>query len=185
MRKTYILKWYLLITVCVSLALLSTCKKDNPIAVELKIGTSYQGGIIFNIDAKGEHGFIAATSDQAITDPWWNGSFITTGATSTSNGSANTTAIINAQGNSGTYAAKLCRDFRGGGYQDWFLPSKDQLNNLLSQKTLVGNFTYQIYWSSSEYDLGEAWVQDFETGEQYLDNISDAANVHTRAIRAF
>lgn len=185
MGKTYIFKLYLLITVCVSMVLLSTCKKDNPAAVELKIGASYQGGIIFNIDEKGVHGFIAATSDQAITDPWWNGSFVTTGATSTSNGSANTTAIINAQGNSGTYAAKLCRDYRGGGYKDWFLPSKDQLNDLFIQKAVIGNFTIQVYWSSSEYDLGEAWTQDFETGVQGLDNVSDGANVHTRAIRAF
>jgi hypothetical protein len=162
-----------------------SCKKDDTVPVELKIGLSYQGGIIFNLDASGEHGLIAAPVDQSSTDPWWNGSFVTTGATSMTNGSSNTTKIINAQGNSGNYAARNCMNYRGGGYSDWFLPSKDQLNILYGKKAVVGNFTNQIYWSSTEHDLGYSWVQDFETGEQHLDNISDGANVHTRAIRAY
>ena len=167
------------------LLVVSSCKDDDKVPVELKIGASYQGGIIFSIDITGKHGLIAAISDQSVTDPWWNGSFMATGATSTANGSANTTAIINVEGNSGNYAARNCRNYRGGGFSDWFLPSKDQLNILYGQKAVIGNFTTQIYWSSTEYDLGDAWVQDFETGEQHLDNTSDGANVHTRAVRAF
>ena len=162
-----------------------SCKKNDTIPVDLKIGLNYQGGIIFQLDATGEHGLIAAPSDQSSTDAWWNGSFITTGATDTINGLANTTKIINAQGNSGTYAARLCTNYRGGGYNDWFLPSKDQLNFLYLNKSIIGGFSDNIYWSSTEYDLGEAWVQDFSTAEQHLDNMSDGANVHTRAIRAF
>jgi hypothetical protein len=183
--KRYWYKWFLLITTGILMTIVNSCKKDDTSSVALKIGATYQGGIIFSIDVKGEHGLISAPNDQGVTDPWWNGSFLTTGAVSSSNGFANTAAIINVQGNTGVYAAKLCKDYRGGGYGDWFLPSKDQLNILFSQKTVVGNFTNQIYWSSTEYELGDAWVQDFETGEQHLDNISDGANVHTRAIRAF
>jgi len=170
----------------IALILLSiSCKKDDTIAVELKIGLAYQGGIIFNLDATGKHGLIAATIDQSSTDTWWNGTFVTTGATNTTNGFANTTKIINAQGNNGIYAARLCTNYRGGDYSDWFLPSKEQLNILYINKSVVGAFSDNIYWSSTEYDLGEAWVQDFSTGEQHLDNISDGANVHTRAVRAF
>lgn len=169
----------------------NSCKKDDPVPpVELKLGLSYQGGIIFYLDATGEHGLIAATGDQSSSASWWNGSFLSslltaTGATSTTDGSANTSAIIQTQGNDGSYSAKLCRDYSGGGFKDWFLPSKDQLNILYSQKILVGGFSNQIYWSSTEYDRGNAWVQYFLDGEQHLDNTSDAANVHTRAIRAF
>ena len=162
-----------------------SCNKPKEETVVLKIGLSYKGGIIFYIDDSGKHGLIASTADQSITDPWWNGSFVTTGATSTSDGSANTTAIISAQGNSGSYAARNCRTYNGGGFNDWFLPSKDQLNMLYLKKDIVGAFTTNIYWSSTEYDTGEAWVQDFETGQQHLDNISDGANVHVRAIRSF
>lgn len=162
------------------------CKKDEGETEKLlSIGMSYQGGIIFYIDSSLKHGLIAANSDQSITASWWNGSFVETMATSTIDGASNTSLIIQKQGNSGSYAAKLCRDYKGGGYNDWFLPSKDQLNDLYFKKTIVGGFSNQIYWSSSEYGLGTAWVQDFETGQQHLDNVSDGANVHTRAIRSF
>jgi hypothetical protein len=164
------------------------CKKDSnedlP-AAELKVGQAYQGGIIFSLDPGGAHGLIAASEDQSITAPWWNGSFINIGANSTTNGATNTTLIINAQGASGTYAAKICRDYRGGQYTDWFLPSKDQLNTLYLQKSVVGHFTDNIYWSSTEMETGSAWTQYFLDGTQALDNTSDEANVHTRAIRAF
>lgn len=165
---------------------ITSCKKDEPDPVVIpKLGEPYQGGIVYYLDGTGMHGLIAAASDQSPTDPWWNGSFVVTGATSATNGAGNTTAIITAQGNTGTYAAKLCRDYRGGGFNDWFLPSKDQLSTLYSKKVLVGGFTANIYWTSTEEGVGTVWVQDFETGEQNLDNPSDGANVHTRAIRAF
>jgi len=164
---------------------LNSCNDPSTPIDEPKLGGSYQGGIVFYLDATGKHGLLAATIDQSATDPWFNLSFVATGSTSTTNGSANTTAIIQAQGNSGLYAAKLCRDYKGGGFNDWFLPSKDQLNSLYLQKDLVGGFSNSTYWSSSEYDVGEAWVQYFLDGEQHLDNTSDGANVHTRAIRAF
>ena len=173
-------------TAVILLLITSSCHEDDKVTpVELELGANYQGGIIFYIDLTGEHGLIAATSDQSRSTSWWNGSFIVTGATSDINGSSNTTAIINAHGNSGSYAAKLCRDYRGGGKNDWFLPSKDQLNILYSQKSLFGGFADEIYWSSTEYELGSAWVQYFLDGSQGLDNTSDGATVGTRAIRAF
>lgn len=185
MKNIFKIQISLLTIVIIALFLAISCKKDDPDPVELKIGSNYQGGIIFYIDDSGSHGLIAAGTDQSSTDPWWNGSFVATGAISATNGSSNTTAIITAQGNNGTYAARLCRNYNGGGYNDWFLPSKDQLNLLYTRKTVAGGFTTSIYWSSTEDEIGSAWVQDFGTGEQHLDNISDGANVHTRAIRAF
>jgi hypothetical protein len=185
MKKKGSFWFYSLIFMDLFLVLASSCKKDNSVPLELKTGDSFKGGIIFYLDATKKHGLIAATSDQCITDPWWNGSFVTTGATSTTDGLGNTIAIIGAQGNSGVYAAKLCRDYRGGGFNDWFLPSKDQLNSLFSQKSIVGGFVDEIYWSSTEVGEGEAWIQYFLNGEQWIDNTSDGANVHARAIRAF
>ncbi|HSB92555.1 MAG TPA: hypothetical protein VLC28_05530 [Flavitalea sp.] len=152
--------------------------------MNLKVGDMYQGGFIFLLNPDKMHGLIAAEQDQSNSASWWNGSFLNIGATDTTNGFANTTLIINAQG-AGTYAAKICRDYRGGQYNDWFLPSKNELNLLYVQKLAVGGFKSGIYWSSSEYETGSAWVEDFELGHQHLDNTSDGANVHTRPIRAF
>ncbi len=180
---------YLLFCFILLLCLTGGCKKDDSESqIEIIIGADYQGGVVFYIDEPNKHGLIAATIDQSISASWWNGTYIATGSSSLTDGAANTTIIVQTQGNSGSYAAKLCRDYKGGGYNDWYLPSKEQLNILYAQKAVVGGFSSQIYWSSTEYNNGpesSVWVQDFETGEQHLDSKSDAANVHTRAIRSF
>ena len=49
-------------------------------------------------------------------------------------------------------AAKACVDFTvtvdGKTYDDWFLPSKDELNEMYNN---MGKLPVKVYWSSSEY----------------------------------
>ena len=159
----------------------------------LSIGDYYQGGKIFYIlvdgdlgyDANVQHGLIAATSDQSTGIQWYNGSYTTTGATGTAIGTGldNTNKIIASQGNTGSYAAKLCRDFRGGGYTDWYLPSQDELNKLYLNKTAIGGFATNYYWSSTEFASYGAWSQGFGSGLQGANGKSVTSYV--RAIRAF
>ncbi len=51
------------------------------------------------------------------------------------------------------YAARLCLDLSHGEYDDWFLPSQNELNlmydNLKAEG--IGSFANGNYWSSSEY----------------------------------
>jgi hypothetical protein len=100
----------------------------------------------------------AAPSDQSSDGiQWYNGSNIETGATGTEvgTGKTNTTLIVNAQGD-GSYAAKLCDDLsitnNGVSYDDWFLPSIDELNLIYQNLYVSGisDFVYNYYWSSSE-----------------------------------
>jgi len=156
---------------------------------KLTLGQSYQGGKIAYIDNTGKHGLIAAPYDQSPAYPngsqWYNGSWITTGATGTAigTGQANTTAIVKAQG-SGSYAAKLCDDLVLGGYSDWYLPSRDELNQLYLNQSVVGGFADLNYWSSSEYGYYSfAWLQYFGNGSQYITNKDRTLAV--RAVRAF
>jgi len=78
-------------------------------------------------------------------------------STAIGTGLANSEAIINqVTGVGGTdtlYAAKLCRDYKGGRLNDWFLPSQDELALLYAQRDAQksGGFTDESYWSSSEY----------------------------------
>ena len=162
------------------------CTKDTPDPRPPQLGDEYGGGILFYLDSTGKHGLIASMSDVSSQAPWWNGTFVATNAKSTTDGFANTKQIVSVQGN-GQFAASICNDYAGGGFGDWFLPSKDQLNEfyIYSQKWLPGGVFGGQYWSSTEYDAGEAWVQDFANGQQYIDNTSDGAQVRTRAIRAF
>lgn len=163
-----------------------SCNKKDCSTPSYTIGQSFGGGKIFYIDKSGLHGLIASISDQSTAATYYNGSYITTNAISTTDGSANTTLIISVQGNIVIYAAKLCRDFSGGGFNDWFLPSKDQLNTLYSQKAIVGGFANEYYWSSTEFNNELAWSQVFGgviDGNQY--NFSKGLIGRVRAIRAF
>ncbi len=133
----------------------------------LSLCDSYGGGTVFYVDGTGEHGLICANSDQAGIQ-WYNGTFYITGVTATAigTGQANTTAIIASQGN-GSYAASMCDNLVLNGYDDWFLPSKDELEALAGCVTL-DNSTF--YWSSSE--SGPAYGEYYAWIYSPLDNIS-------------
>jgi hypothetical protein len=171
---------------------------ESPVVGDLKNG----GYVVWVNPADPSKGLVSALVDQS-TDirgvVWYDGDFNTlpeTGATSTAigTGSSNTDAIIVAQG-SGSYAAQLCADYSvtvdGITYDDWFLPSKDELNLLYLQHTLIGGFTDDVtteiygdyYWSSSESSKYNAWEQDFFDGS---DETSDKNYPNlVRAVRAY
>ena len=168
------------------------------------VGDFYQGGVIFYLFQPGDagyvegetHGLIAAVEDQSSAIQWHNGSHETTGATSTAigTGSANTDAIIAVQGATETsYAAGLARAYDGGGYTDWFLPSKDELNEMYQNKATIdaiaasnGGSSFDpdyYYWSSTEGGYNYSWRQGFEIGDQ--GGSVKYSTHYVRAVRAF
>lgn len=150
----------------------------------LKIGDRHAGGIVFYLDGKGG-GLVCAEDDQSK-DIQWGGRGTTISGTSTAvgTGAANTAAIVSKLGN-GIYAAKLCVDLQLNGHDDWFLPSRNELNLMYQNlhKKGLGGFGSGYYWSSSELDSGLAWAQYFLNGYQYYSYKSHASRV--LAVRAF
>jgi len=83
-------------------------------------------------------------------------------------------------------AAPLCMAYRLNGYNDWFLPSKDELNEMFKnlKRKKLGGLTDSWYWSSSLFDNSNLpWIQNFSNGMQGNTNPDNTCLV--RAVRAF
>jgi hypothetical protein len=149
------------------------------------IGSNYAGGIVFYIDSTGQHGLVCAPSDQGWYQWGCYGTDISGTSTAFGTGMANTLAIVNGCGQR-PIAASACNDLVLNGYDDWYLPSVNELSllyqNLRTQN--LGNFSVSSYWSSSQNGTGYAWNVVFLDG-LVLENDGKSANFRVRAIRSF
>ncbi len=156
------------------------------------IGLSYQGGTIFYLYQPGDsgyvagelHGLIAAVSDQSSGAPWGCAGTLIGTSNAIGMGQANTTAIVNGCSTAGI-AARICDDLVLNGFSDWFLPTKDELNQLYLQRSVLGGFAFDYYCSSSEYDAVSAWSQGFEPNSLTMWVHKNSATVYVRAVRTF
>ena len=152
---------------------------------EHHLGDAFGGGIIFYLDSTGQHGLISSTKDQKTFATW--GFFknqVTAYGVSIGTGLQNTRQIAKA-GKKQRIAAVFCYTLELNDYEDWYLPSREELllmyNNLYLKN--LGNFGETLYWSSSETDFNNAWVVDFRIGMSVEQNVVTPGSV--RAIRSF
>jgi hypothetical protein len=96
------------------------------------------GGIIFHIFEDGSGGLEAALRDVEIegsNSPTWD-----------------------------VAAGHAAEYIWPNGKADGYLPDKDELDLLYSQKDIVGSFRNEYYWSSTEFSGSRAWAKNFTNG---------------------
>lgn len=151
------------------------------------IGEVCSGGTIFYTD--GTHGLI--TTQDNLGNCYWGcqGTFYNINNSSIGAGSGNTQSILNSC-STRPIAASISSGCTVSGYTDWYLPSFEELRLLINNKNenlpnIWGIWDW-IYWSSSEYDSGNACVC---TSDSSINGITQKSSIYyknnIRAIRSF
>lgn len=153
---------------------------------DINLRDEYEGGIVAYKTT--DYIIIAAKHDLSRVGkrfPW--GAYGTSVTTSTSlcEGENNTNNILAATSELGI-AARMCVDYRGGGYADWVLPSRSEVtelyNNLFKQD--VGDFISSgDYWSSSESSTNKAWRSRFLSSSISHSGVDKNSLLYVRPIR--
>jgi len=131
-----------------------------------QVGTYYEGGIVVYIDGTGQHGLCATPTDQIYN--YWGciGTAVGASGTALYTGDANTALIL---GCGDGHAANKCDTMQLNGKTDWYLPSKDELNQIFIYRAYLGTFQASDYYSSTEFESNPsnyAWAQLFPGGSQ-------------------
>ena len=174
-----------------------TCNGSNSsvnCSAPLAIGTKFSGGALYVGTYGGINYMITPSGCEDNSKPtcaggskldpiktWNNGSeplndsWKVVGATSDNDGVSNTNLLSSLSASKGILApfkaAKYCQDMDYGGYGDWYLPAKNEINQIWGAGGGAINFppaSFSAYWSSTEYNVGDvtqasyyAWVQGY------------------------
>jgi hypothetical protein len=172
------------------------------------IGQSLAGGIVVYVDISGQHGLIGGLTDLGSGIAW--GCYGTSVGTTIAQGGGvmfaglnNTNLMIAAGCGAPSGPAQLCANYTAGGQNlagitNWYLPSHDELQALVDQRTLINLTTTPsyagagvLYWSSTEYNASIAYTHyslsayDYNCGKN-LGYYSVSTNlIYIRPVRAF
>ncbi|MBC73713.1 MAG: hypothetical protein CMH47_15910 [Muricauda sp.] len=140
-----------------------------------EIGEFKYGGVIFWIDpaSNNSSGLVVAVSNQFYSGTWGCTGTLT-GATGTAigTGAANTAAIVSSGCATSGSVIELISNLNLNGYDDWFLPSEDELTEIYTNISIVnattiangGQVTSQFHWSSTEINTTAATLVNLTTG---------------------
>ena len=168
---------------------------QNPIfgSVDSLYNKDYQGGVIFYVDTLLGSGFVAAPSDEDSTTWGWVCIVGDTIGQMTSDslysGKNNTNLILHGSGPACSQfgiAAELCYSSTQEGYDDWFLPSQDELTKLYNNLFFIDSlsFAQDFYWSSSEDQTPEALYFNAQ-GWNFITGTAQAMpKTHMHSVRA-
>ena len=168
-----------------------------------EIGDYYEGGIVFyiaptptDLDGDGDldTGLICSIEDQG-NKQWSNNIYETTNASQVNigKGYSNTQIIISKQEITiNSYAAGIASTYAGGGFTDWFLPSKKELIRMFNKQTIInsrstangGDNLVGNYWSSTEDNISST-SRAFAYWSDAMNKLNKTDKYKVRAIRVF
>jgi hypothetical protein len=168
----------------------------NDVDESVAIGDFVHGGVVFWVDpADNTHGLVCAVNDQSASAEWGcEGIFIIIPGIESSigNGAANTAAIVAGCTTAGT-AADIAANLSMSGYDDWFLPSLDELNEMFLNRIIINAalttngetaLDASFYWTSTQQNANAAYFQFL--GDQNVQSANLKSNMSAvRAVRAF
>jgi hypothetical protein len=152
----------------------ATLTVGAPSTVSYSVGeTGPAGGTIFYDKGNNSGGWRyleAAPTDQTTGSGWGCQGTDVPGSSYTAlgTGDQNTVDIIAANCATSSDAALIAHNYTHGGYSDWYLPSKAELNQMYQEKATIGGFSTsgKGYWSSTQTNSNAADYQEFGNGSQ-------------------
>ncbi len=176
----------------------TTHLSGSPISINaystVDIGDVYGGGIVFYTDETSYHGFVCALSDQGTGNEWGcQGTEVINSMTGYALGEGeNNTQLIETGCTTPGTASDVCANLSLNGYNDWFLPSRDELIELWNNRVIINAvavenggtwFEADYYWTSTEMYTNRAWMLSFASDSRtYLEKSNE---YRVRAIRTF
>ncbi|MDC1504769.1 DUF1566 domain-containing protein, partial [Winogradskyella sp.] len=166
------------------------------------VGDFRDGGVVIYVsptptDLNGDGildtGLVCAIEDQGISAWYDQFGFFTPNGTSIGSGAENSEDILlNIFGTNN--AVSLTLQYTGGGFNDWFLPSKDELSAIYTHRNVINitalansgsSLSNGGYWSSSVSDIlsDSAWFVDFASGNPSITPMTQFNSI--RAVRVF
>lgn len=118
-------------------------------------------------DDAGTYMVIMAGEEGGVRGKWKLTETHTTGTIYSDNGKSNTLAMVNG-GISEHPAGEHCVNYRGGGFDDWYLPAIDEIELAWDNRALLDDLKTgtSIIWSSSQSATTQARVFDFYNGSR-------------------
>ncbi|MEC7863523.1 MAG: hypothetical protein VYB55_00485, partial [Bacteroidota bacterium] len=159
------------------------------------VGDNTQGGVVFYMNASNTGGLVALKTAHvgAVNASWGcRGIIVNAGGIAIGTGASNTANILSGCSTVGIFA-DLISQLTHGGYSDWYMPSKDELQEIRDVFWNSGNWStyfavspngHYDHITSSENDSETAWRLNC-TNNVWEANWKDNTNFGTIPVRAF
>lgn len=166
------------------------------------VGEFFGGGVVFWVDPTGTHGLICSMINLGYSKVWSDETGVSSNsfATSDRDGQSSTTIIVSrstVRGVARTCDTYINADYGTGIYNDWYLPSREELNclwnSVYSINTVLekdGNDATTVllkvdYWTSTELEFDDkyVWIYSFIYGYVFYNLKTRSCCI--RAVRAF